>query len=503
MPKNLPSDSPWARIFSRRNRSSDDSLDTTKENTDRSVLSPEENRAAEGALRNASWGTVFYLITTDILGPYSSPWAFAQVGYGPGAACFVVFGIMAAYGGLLLWWMFIKLDSDRLPLRTYGDLAHRIYGPYARHLCSVLQTIQLVINVGLIVLSNGQGLSQMVKFRLCFSVCNVLWALAGMVVGQVRTLRRFGIIANASIWLNITTMIIVMASVPYIAPNYTATALTPAPIQRLAINLQPFQQQLNGIMQMVFSYGGAMIFIEFMAEMRRPMDFWKAMALSQLFICVVYMFFGLFVYSYQGQFVVNPAPQTISVYSIQTIANAFYLTASLIAAAMYGNIAVKVIHQTVFVPLFGLPSVNSQKGKAVFAGSVVVYWAIAFVIGSAIPQFSNITALVAAICIFQFTYTFPPLLLLGFLVQTDAMDGEDAGQTKPEAVRRDTWRSLARWRRGRNKSRLAFHVWNFLLTLACLSCASLSGYSAVYTIISSFQTSGSATSFGCKSPVDN
>lgn len=48
-----------------------------------------------------------------------------------------------------------------------------------------------------------------------------------------------------------------------------------------------------------------MIFVEFMAEMRRPMDFWKAMALSQIFIFIVYMFFGLFVYSYQGQYTVN------------------------------------------------------------------------------------------------------------------------------------------------------------------------------------------------------
>jgi hypothetical protein len=48
-----------------------------------------------------------------------------------------------------------------------------------------------------------------------------------------------------------------------------------------------------------------MIFIEFMAEMRRPMDFWKAMACAQVFITIVYMFFGLFVYTYQGQFVIN------------------------------------------------------------------------------------------------------------------------------------------------------------------------------------------------------
>jgi hypothetical protein len=51
-----------------------------------------------------------------------------------------------------------------------------------------------------------------------------------------------------------------------------------------------------------------MIFVEFMAEMRRPMDFWKAMAYSQLFIFIVYMFFGLFVYSYQGQYTVNVSP---------------------------------------------------------------------------------------------------------------------------------------------------------------------------------------------------
>jgi hypothetical protein len=48
-----------------------------------------------------------------------------------------------------------------------------------------------------------------------------------------------------------------------------------------------------------------MIFIEFMAEMRRPMDFWKAMAFAQIFIFVVYTLFGLFVYTYQGQYVVN------------------------------------------------------------------------------------------------------------------------------------------------------------------------------------------------------
>ena len=61
--------------------------------------------------------------------------------------------------------------------------------------CHVLQTLQLVFNVGIIILGNGQGLSQVVMFKvwfctitvvyvflreqLCFTVCNIVWMIAG------------------------------------------------------------------------------------------------------------------------------------------------------------------------------------------------------------------------------------------------------------------------------------------------------------------------------------
>ena len=45
----------------------------------------EEERAnASRALRLASWASVFYLITTDILGPFNAPYAISQVGWVPG-----------------------------------------------------------------------------------------------------------------------------------------------------------------------------------------------------------------------------------------------------------------------------------------------------------------------------------------------------------------------------------------------------------------------------------
>ena len=92
------------------------------------------------------------LYTDSITGPYSVPWAFAQLGYGPAIVLYTIFGLFPGLSGYFLWQMFLKLDSDRYPLKTYGDIAFRVYGRVARHALNILQSIQLLFNVGLIVI---------------------------------------------------------------------------------------------------------------------------------------------------------------------------------------------------------------------------------------------------------------------------------------------------------------------------------------------------------------
>ena len=48
----------------------------------RAEISDEEWTNANRALRTATWGAIFYLITTDILGPFGLPFAFASMGWG-------------------------------------------------------------------------------------------------------------------------------------------------------------------------------------------------------------------------------------------------------------------------------------------------------------------------------------------------------------------------------------------------------------------------------------
>ena len=400
--------------------------------------------------------------------------------------------------------MFLGLDSDRYPLRTYGDIAFRVYGKVARHSINVIQSIQLLFNVGIIIIANGQSLSQIAKNSVCFIILCFVWAIAGMILGQIRTLQKLGWLANAAIWMNLIVIFFTMGIVAHSPPNYEAgiasNFVTQGPVQTSAGPPAgiDFSGQIVGLMQAVYSYGGAMLFVEFMAEMKRPWDFWKGMLCAQTFIFFFYLLFGLFVYSYQGQFTVVVAYQGISSYGWQTAANSIGLVSGLIAALLYGNIGIKVIYSNVLMDLFKFPSLTTKKGKYLWCGVVPIYWGTAFVIAAAIPQVGNLSGLIAAACILQFSYTFPPFLMLGYRIKKDAiMEGEGFDATTGRTVRHD--RGFARWRRGYMKSWMlnTFHIIFFLGSTAT---AILGIYSAVLGIISAYGA-GSPPSFSCRSPV--
>ena len=108
-----------------------------------------------------------------------------QLGYGPGITIYTILCGLATYGGFMLWKMFLVLDSDQYPVRIYADLIFRIYGSVARSLVSVLQSTQLLFNVGIIILINGLSLEQIItgsgRAAVCFIALCLVWALASKI----------------------------------------------------------------------------------------------------------------------------------------------------------------------------------------------------------------------------------------------------------------------------------------------------------------------------------
>ena len=164
-----------------------------------------------------------------------------------------------------------------------------------------------------------------------------------MICGQIRTLKKLSELSSVVVWLNIFLIMTTIGSVSRTL-NYAATltnnGMEEGPIILTAgpLTETPFYNQIVGLAQVFLSWGGSMIFIEFMSEMRHPMDFWKGMILAQIFILVVYVTFRVVVYKYQGHFAINPAMQGISVDTWQTVTNSTSLATGLNAAGLYDNI---------------------------------------------------------------------------------------------------------------------------------------------------------------------
>jgi len=468
---------------------------------------------AQRALRNATWGSVFYLITTDILGPYSVPWAISRMGYGPGFALYTVFGGMAFYSGIQLWQQFLGLDSTRYPMRSYGDLAFRVYGKYAKAGVNILQSFQFFLNVALLIESNGQGLAQMAVGPsgtgfLCFVVAEVIFMLLGFLLGQIRTLQRLSFLANIAIWLNVIVIIMTMVVTAKYPPNYSAVYNSYGikegePIITTA-NWPPntaLEDRINGLMNGVFSFGGATLFNELMAEMRRPIDFWKGFLCAEIFIYSVYIIMGFVVYSNQGQYTYNIAyegiPSDGGAYAWQTLGNAVSFVSGLIAALLYGNIGVKVFYAAVLRDVFKFPPLNVRSGKIVWVFFIPIYWGLAFIIAAAIPQIANLTAFVGAACILQFSYTFPPILKVGYNCQKDAMLPEEEFDPATGIARRVDG-GMSRWIRGYRK-KFWWNTFDVVYFLGALATAGLGIYAAVISMHQSFST-GTITSFTCQNP---
>lgn len=321
----------WREIISRSTNKDAPQIDTGADRKvsevnfaieqDRLQITDEEWTNASRAMRTASWGAAFYLITTDILGPYGVGFAMGTLGWGPGIALYTVFGFMAGYSGYLIWHVFLGLDSYEFPCRNYGDLAFRTWGTPARYITNIMQALGLLLILGQVTIQYGQNISQVSQFRLCYIVCPLLFIIAGFFMTQIRTLKNYGLVANFSVWLTVLTIFITMGVMAHSPPNYAISVLgssggvvDPTTITPDAQGNYPpiihygglpaanLVGSINGLLSGVLAYAGAQLFVEFLAEMKRPRDFLKAMWGAQFFIYSVYLIYGCYVYHFQGQY---------------------------------------------------------------------------------------------------------------------------------------------------------------------------------------------------------
>lgn len=404
------------------------------------------------------------------------------------------------------------LDSARFPMVSYGDTFFRIFGKKSRHFINVTQSIQQFMTVAVLVLASGSLIGQLSKNRICYIVCILIFAIFGALAGNIRSLHRIGWLANGSVWMNIVSFLIIIVAVCKYAPDYeyleaatlinviepvkTFAGVVPDAYQQSAYG---FSAQLTAVNNIVYAYGGALLFIAFLAEMRHPLDFWKGLTIAMAFITIVYIAFGIIVYSQFGQYSAQSIGQAIEPFSLQSVGNVLGLLTGAVACLMYMNIGMKTIYVEVFEEVLHFPSLITTKGRIMWTVMGPIYWALAFIVGASIPSIFGISSLVGALLILNFTYTFPPMLWVGYMCQIGAqLPGEGFDPATGITTRHDS--GFKRWSRG-FKAYFWLNTMNVLYAAGALACSGMGSYAAIVSLQTLFGPGGTvATSWGCAVP---
>jgi len=181
--------------------------------------------------------------------------------------------------------------------------------------------------------------------------------------------------------------------------------------------------------------------------MGNRLDFWKGLLCADLLIYIIYMVYGCYTYGMQGQYTYVTSYQGLSPYAWQTFGNVLGLISGLIAAVLYGNIGIKVLYNNLGRDLLHFPILESKRGKWLWIAVVPIYWISAFIIGVSVPNITSWIVFVGAAAILQFTYTFPPFMMVGFKTQRDAILPEETFDPATGTVHRmDS--GMKRWIRG-------------------------------------------------------
>nr|POE77643.1 hypothetical protein CFP56_09290 [Quercus suber] len=290
---------------------------------------------------------------------------------------------------------------------------------------------------------------------------------------------------------------------------------------------------INGLLSGVLAYSGAQLFVEFMAEMRRPRDFIKAMWGAQSFIYAVYLIYGCYCYYWQGQYAYQVSYQGITGYGWQTAGNMLALISGLIAAGLYsksnlsfsqsvyqsatiqdsptnsvlllGNIGIKVLYNNVLIDIFHAPPLNTRGGRILWTIIVPLWWIVAFIIAAAIPDYFGFVSVMSAATLMHLVYSFPPLLALGYDIRLTNLQNSPDGAFDPQtgAVRRAR-RGLKYWVHGffgGSPLRVTMNVLHLMYALGAVAMAGLGLYAAIVGMIDAFMDP-QLNSFSCRSPLD-
>ncbi|KAJ7843257.1 transmembrane amino acid transporter protein-domain-containing protein [Mycena leptocephala] len=345
--------------------------------------------------RSCSWQKITALLMSEYicLAILSFPWSFSVLGMAPAVIVTVSVALSVLYTSYILWKFCMKHPEVRdvcdIGRIVFGgsDLAYKLTGLMFISNNIFIQAFHCIVGAKL--------LNTLTNSSLCTMTYSAITAVACFVVGLPRTLNQLGGLGTISA---ISMAIAVLLGVIFSGlQSHPADFTGETPIVTiLPVPGTTYVLGMSAFLNITCTLLGQIMMPSFIAEMKNPREFPKALWAVTMSTIVVYTLCGAIMYHFIGnQYIVAPAFGSLQpVY--KKIAFSFAIPTIVYLGSLYSSITARFVFFRLYHKSYHLYT-NTLQGWLAWSGVNAVTWVLAFVLAEIIPFFSDMLSLISAL----------------------------------------------------------------------------------------------------------
>jgi len=352
--------------------------------------------------RTCSWQKTAGLLFSEYicLAIMSFPWSYSVLGLVPGIILTIVIALIVLYTSLVLWEFCLRHPE----MRDVCDIGQMLFWGkkwawWATAVCFILNNTFIQ---GLHVLVGAKYLNTMTASDDVGGCRTVMFSVIVALISWICSLpRTFDMMAKLGTASAIFTFISVLLAAIFAGIQDHPFGYDPAKLGEPIVTAIPvkgttFVNGMSAFLNISYTFIGQITLPSFIAEMRDPRDFPKALWACTIAEIIVFSLVGAVVYAYTGnQYVTAPAFGSLeNVY--KKAAFSFMIPTIIFLGCLYASVSARFVFFRLFRNSKHLNS-HTLVGWGSWSGILFATWVFAFIIAMVIPFFNSLLSVMSSL----------------------------------------------------------------------------------------------------------
>ncbi|KAF8191438.1 transmembrane amino acid transporter protein-domain-containing protein [Mycena galopus ATCC 62051] len=346
--------------------------------------------------RTCSWQKTAALLFSEYicLAILSFPWSYSVLGMVPGVIVTIAVAATVQYTSLIVW----KFCMKHPEVRDVCDIGRVLFGgsEWAYNFTAVMFILNNTFIQGLHCLVGAKLLNTLSNSALCTIAFSAITAIFCFFVSLPRTLSQLsGLGTFSAVTMGIAVLLAIIFSAIQSEP-FGYVAGEPPIVTKFPVAGTTFVTGMSAFLNISYTLIGQITIPSFIAEMKEPRDFPKALWAVTICEVVVFTLCGAIMYHYVGnQYMTAPAFASLQP-TYKKIAFSFAIPTIVYLGSLYSSVSARFIFFRLFRNSKHKHS-NTLVGWSTWAAIIGVTWIAAFIIAEVIPFFSDMLSLMSSL----------------------------------------------------------------------------------------------------------